>query len=241
MEPIKVEMTDTPVTPAPEAQKPAATEPKSEPKYVKFEDLEKVNQSINNTREWNNRKISSLEQKIDQLLSQGKKPEAKEAQDDLDDLVTKNWQLGVEKVAERVVDRKLASTQAQTKEQQELQELEQSKRKVLERHPELNDPDSPKTREFLKVLDENPRWKSYTDGPLIAMREMENRIKPSGTIESGDNMRETRSKATSIPKGTSTNQRGKYSLTAQDMEFCKINGINPESYKHYRGQREVEA
>ena len=240
-EPMKIEMTDTPeVQVTPEPQKPVAETPKVEPKYVKLEDLEKVNQAINNTREWNTRKISSLEQKIDQLLSQGKKPEAEKVQDDLDELVTKNWQLGVEKVAERVVERKLASTQAQTKEQQELVELESSKRKALEVHPELADPDSEKTKVFLKVLEENPRWKSYTDGPIIAMREMENRLKSHGTIEVGE-QKESRAKATSIPKGVSTNQRGKYTLTPQDVEFCKINGINPESYKQFKGQREVEA
>ena len=241
MDGIKIEMTDQPVGAAPEPQKPEAkVEPKPEPKYVRLEELEKVNQAINNTREWNTRKISGLEEKIDKLLAATPKP-VSTGDPDLDELVQRDWKAGVREVARKEIEDYSKKTQVITIQQQELTELDRNKRTAIEKHPELNDPLSEKSKTFIKVLDENPRWKNYTDGPIIAMREMENRLNLHGSIESGDKMKDTRARATSIPKGTSTNQRGKYSLTAQDIDFCKLNGINPESYKQFKGQTQVEA
>lgn len=239
-EPMKIEIVETPNQPAPEPQKPIAKE-SVEPKYVKLEDLEKVNQAINNTRGWNERKWNEVNEKVDKILSSIPKP-VSTGEPDLDELVQKDWKAGVKKVVEQVMSEQSQVTAKQTQAQIEAQILEESKSRVLERHKELNDPDHPKTKEFLKVLEENPDFKVNPRGPLLAAYEMENRLKSYGNIESGDTtVKETRARATSIPKGSPTNQKGSYSLSKQDMEFCKLNGINPESYKQYRGQREVGA
>lgn len=221
-----------------EAQKPP--EKKEEPKYVKYEELEaeraRSNKLIENTREYYNRKFAEMK---DEILSEVR-PKSKESKDDLDELVQKDWKLGVEKVVENVLTRQSQANAVLTEEQRTTQLLEESKKRVMDKHKELSDPDSEKTKLFLKVLDENPDFKTNPRGPMLAAYEMENRLNSHGNIESGDKkVKEIRARASSIPSGTSPGNKGGYTMTRQDMDFCRLNNINPENYKRYKGQSEA--
>src|SRR3990167_4634564 len=195
-------------TPVPEAQKPLVDKVvKEEPKYVRLEDLEKVNQAINNTRDYNNRKLEEINQKLERLIP---KPIEKAA-DDLEELVQKDWKMGVEKVVERVLTRQTEKTNAESQAQFEARIRQESIEKAMTKHPELNDPTSEKAKEFQKVLQENPDYVTNPRGPLLTAYEMENRLNSRGNINSGgEKVKEARSRATSVPAGTSPNNRGAY-------------------------------
>ena len=238
---IKVEVTETQGSKVEEPQKVAQATPvkTEEPKYVKIEDLEKINQSIRNTREYNDRKLNEIKEQIERLVP---KPVEK-APDDLDELVQKDWKAGVTKVVEGVLTQHNQRTQAQTADQIEARLRQESINKVMERHKELADSDSEKTKVFLKVLEDNPDFKQNPRGPLLAAYEMENRLKSNDTINSVERAsqvsKETRSRAAGVPAGTSTGNKSAYSLSKADMDFCRHNNINPENYKKYRGMKEV--
>ncbi len=225
--------------PAPEAQKPVAEKPKEEPKYVRLEDLEKVNQAINNTREYNNRQLAEIKDEIKKLVP---KP-ISTGEPDLDELVQKDWRAAVERVTESVLSRQQAKHEAETEAQRTARILEESKEKVFAKHPELSDPNSPKTKEFLKVIEENPDFRTNPRGPVLAAYEMENRLKEHGKLELGEQKVEkvVRSRAASVPAGTSPSGTKIYTLSKADMDFCRLNGINPENYKRLKGQREASA
>lgn len=238
---MKVEITEGTVKPE-DSQKvaPAAPVKTEEPKYVRLEDLEKINQSIKNTREYNDRKLNELGEKLDRLIPKASEPKL----DDLDELVQKDWKAGVAKVVEGVLTQQNQRNQALTAEQMEARLRQDSINKVVERHKELNDPDSEKTKIFQKVLDENPDYKSNPRGPLLAAYEMENRLKSHDTINSADRteraqVKDTRSRAAGVPQGSSAGTKSAYLLSRADMDFCKLNNINPENYKKYRGIKEA--
>lgn len=239
---IKVEVTETIGSKVEEPQKQAPVEVKKteEPKYVRVEDLEKVNQAINNTREYNTRKLQEINDKLERLMP---KPVVT-GDEDLDELVQRDWKMGIQKMVEKTIEKKQQMTEAQTNEQRVAQILEESKSKVMSKHPELSDPENPKTKEFLKVLDENPDFRTNPRGPLLAAYEMENRLKAHDTLNSKETKvpnqgKEQRSRAASVPAGTSPAQKSSYSLSKADMDFCRLNNINPENYKKYRGMKEV--
>lgn len=239
---IKVEVTETIGSKVEEPQKaaPVAAPVKAEePKYVRIEDLERVNQSIKNTREYNDRKLNEISEKLEKLIP---KPVEK-APDDLDELVQKDWKAGVRGVARELMEEERHRASVVTEEQKVANLLADAKNRVMTKHPELNDPESPKAKEFLKVLDENPDFRTNPRGPLLAAYEMENRLKGHDTIESKERPvdKQVRAKAASVPAGTSPGSKGSYSLSKADMDFCRHNNINPENYKRFRGQKEARA
>lgn len=242
---MKVEIDDTLANKPLESQKAEVTPPvevkKEEPKYVRLEDLEKVNQAINNTRDYNNRKLDEINQKLERLIPKPVEPKP----DDLDELVQKDWKMGVRKVVESVMTEQTAKTQAESQEQFESRIRQESIKKVMERHKELNDPTSDKAKEFQKVLEENPDFVTNPRGPLLTAYEMENRLNSRATIDSRETKvnqvsKEARSRAAGVTSGTSPSGKSNYSLSKQDMDFCKLNNINPENYKRFKGMREAQ-
>lgn len=239
----KVEIVETQGNqPAPEPQKVAPATPvkTEEPKYVRIEDLEKVNQSIANTRDYHNRRFNEVLEKLEKLTP---KPVEK-VPDDLDKIVQENWQAGVEGVVERVLTRREVKTQAETQTQFESRIRQESINKLMERHKELADPNSEKSLEVKKILEEHPDYVNNPRGPLLTAYELENRLQARGNINNGGENKvnkEVRARAAGIPAGTSPANKGNYSLSKQDMDFCRLNGINPENYKRNKSLREVQA
>ncbi len=225
-----------------ESQKPVAEKPKEEPKYVRLEDLEKVNQAINNTREYNNRQLAEINSKIDKALSAIPKP-VSTGEPELDELVQTDWKAAVARVTQDELRKAREAQNAETEAQRTARILEESKEKVFAKHPELSDPNSLKTKEFLRVIEENPDFRTNPRGPVLAAYEMENRLKEHGKLELGEQkvIKEVRSRAASIPAGTSPEATKAYTLSKADLDFCRLNGINPENYKKLKGQREARA
>ena len=228
-------------TPTPEPQKvaeKAAPAKAEEQKYVRLEDLEKVNQAINNTRDYNNRKLEEINQKLEKLIPKPVEPKP----DDLDELVQRDWKAGVKEVVKGVLSEQTSRVNAETAAQTEERIRKDSLDKVVSRHKELTDSTSEKYIEFHKVLAENPDFVTNPRGPLLTMYEMENRLKDRGNIELGEKAtqtKEARSKAAQVPSGTSPGNRSNYSMSKQDLDFCRLNNINPENYKRLKGQREA--
>lgn len=224
------------------AQEPQKTEvkaaPVQEPKYVRLEDLEKVNQAINNTRDYNNRKLQEINEKLEKLIPKAPEPKP----DDLDELVQKDWKLGVREVVKSVLTEHSAKKEAESAEQFEARIRQESISKVMSAHPDLSDPSSEKAKTFQKVLEENPDFVTNPRGPILTMYEMQNRLNQHGNINTGGEKvsKEVRSRATSVPAGTSPSGKSNYSLSKQDMDFCRLNGINPENYKKLKGLKEAQ-
>ena len=244
---IKVEMTEGKETTPEVVQKPAEVvaevKQTEEPKYVKLEDLDKINQALNNTREYNNRKLAEINEKLEKLIPKAVEPKG----DELDELVQKDWKAGVKEVTRQVLEEDRKRQTVQTEEQKVALILEQSKAKVMAKHPELSDPNSEKSQEFLKVLEENQDFRTNPRGPLLAAYEMEQRIKSHGNVEPEPKEarvvaqeRVARGKGAGIPAGTSPARgNGTITLTRAQMDFCRHNGINPENYKKNLGLMEA--
>lgn len=164
--------------------------------------------------------------------------EVPQTEEEWDALVKKNWKVAVDLRA-IVNARKIYSDEKTLNESNKT--MEESKQRVAARHPELLDPSSEKTKVFLQVLAENPDFKSHPKGPIFAMREMEDRleslgykrediVKASAAAQKEENLRQSRVVISSTRGRTPDATERKVTLTASDMEFCKINGIDPKEY-----------
>lgn len=234
--------------------------PKDEPKYVRVEDLEAINKAINNTRGWNERKISNLEAKIDQLLkgNQPAQPQPKsEPLTEWEEKLQKDWKGTVEELADARLEAKLKQREEQARIQAEQyrtsQLLEENKRKVLERHKELNDEGSQKAEIYRQVIQERPEYLTNPFGPVLAMRDMEDRLREQGHVDEvvkpivqKEVARQVRTNGTSVAKGSSNPSGQKtVTLTRDQKDFCDANGIKYENFAKYATmidkKREVEA
>jgi hypothetical protein len=120
--------------------------------------------------------------------------------------------------------------------------LEKNKARVLERHPELNDNMSEKSRIFLNILSTHPDYVNHPNGPIYAMRDMEDHMetvlgyKPSDIVTAEkngaqrENQRQHRivlNKGGGKPPGSGENT---VTLTKDESDFCKLQGIDPKEY-----------
>lgn len=119
--------------------------------------------------------------------------------------------------------------------------LEKHKKVVSEKHPELNDDTSEKTKIYLQVLEENPRYLTDPKGPIHAMRDMEDRMRELGYPEdevvaaekrgaARERKRQDRVTLTSQKGRHTSNSDRKVQLTKDEVEFCKFNDIDPKEY-----------
>ena len=116
--------------------------------------------------------------------------------------------------------------------------MEKNSQEVISRHPELEDTASEKTQIFQDILNNNPRWRSSPDGPLLTMYGMERELRKrgydvEGTIkEKVENEKErvVRATATSLSASRATTTGNKIVLTREQKEFCDQNGVSYEDY-----------
>mgnify|MGYP001562923505 CR=1 FL=1 len=215
---------------------------KEEPKYASAEDIQKINDAIRNTREWNTRKISSFEEKLDNFIASQAPKEPEKPADEWEEKLNKDWKGTVRELsrievqeilkAEREIERKRVELEHST------QLLESNKQKVLERHPELEDMTSEKARVYQQVINENPSYISNSFGPVLAMRDMEDRLRADGKFMDApakkaiDKEVERRGRvgATAVKPGANGTGNEKVVLTKEDREFCDQNNIKYERY-----------
>lgn len=231
--------------------------PKDEPKYVRVEDLERINQAINNTRGWNERKVASLEQKIDQLLKGNQPQQKSEPPTEWDEKLQKNWKGTVEELADARLEQKLKEREEKSKIEQEQVRitnlLEQNKISVLKKHPELSEGGSQKAEIYQQVIQERPEYLNNPFGPVLAMRDMEDKLREQGIYDEPTKqavqkevVRQARTNGAGIPKGSANPSASKtITLTKEQKEFCDANGLKYESYGKsvamLANRREVEA
>ena len=160
--------------------------------------------------------------------------------DKYDKIAQKDWKKAVRELgreeAEGVIRKEHEARLQQNQKFQREQELSDSKKIVLEAYPDIEDIETPEGREYLKVIQEDTRILSNTNGPEIAMARMERRLKNQGITPSaiaGDIKQEadkevdrrSRAQAGLQPKGR-TVQSNKVTLTNAEKEHCDRMGIS---------------
>jgi len=122
------------------------------------------------------------------------------------------------------------------------EELDKSKAKVLQRHPELNDNDSEKAKIFLQVLNNNPDYVNHPKGPIYAMRDMEEHMetvlgyKHSDIVSaerSGAKREKDRQHRIVLNKGggkVPAGGKNTVTLSKDEAEFCKLQGLDPKEF-----------
>jgi hypothetical protein len=118
--------------------------------------------------------------------------------------------------------------------------MEESKQRVLSRHPELNDDNSEKTQIYRMVLDKNPEYLTMSKGPVLAMRDMEEEMETRGYTREqifDSSKAVARNEATRVTRGALTGggrmpeKSGRtVQLSKDDLEFCKNNDLDPKDY-----------
>jgi hypothetical protein len=122
--------------------------------------------------------------------------------------------------------------------------LEDSKQRVLSRHPELNDTNTEKSQIYLSILDKNPEYLTMSKGPVLAMRDMEEEMEARGyTREQIFDSKKViaRNEAARVNRGALTGggrmpekQGRTVQLSKDDLEFCKTQGLDPKDYARER-------
>ena len=125
---------------------------------------------------------------------------------------------------------------------QSTQALEKAKARMLERHPELDDNTSEKSRIFLNILSTNPDYVNHPNGPIYAMKDMEDHMetvlgyKRSDIVtaeKQGAQRESQRQHRIVLNKGGGKTPGGGervVTLTKDENEFCKLQGIDPKEY-----------
>ena len=156
-----------------------------------------------------------------------------------DALADKDWKKAVDLRSNMNAQQVLAANKEAAKSQEQ---LEKAKLKVLERHPELNDNNSEKSKIFLDILNKNPDYINHPKGPIYAMRDMEDHMETVLGYKRGDIVSAERSGAKReserqhrivLNKGggkTPPGNKNTVTLTKEEAEFCKLQGLDPKEF-----------
>lgn len=209
-------------------------EPKQDPLRNKVYAQDRILAKLQKDQLEKDAKIAELEAK---LIPE---PEV-ENLDELDKLAQKDWKGAVRKLARqeaeaiRKVDQQ--KIQADTLERERKQVLAESERKVLEKYPELNEPTSEHSQIWWEKLNQNPRWRTSPDGPILVMREMEDELRSRGydigqkvtKAVKQEQVRLANANATTL-ESTRSKSSNKVVLSKEQREFCEANGLSYEVY-----------
>ncbi len=159
--------------------------------------------------------------------------------DEWNQLAQTDWRLAVDM---RAHERAQEIIQASSNIAKSNSILEESKKKVLDRHPELANGESEKAKIYMKIIQENPQYLTDPRGPVHAMRDMEEYMEDvlgyerseiiSARREGADKerMRLNRTALVSSAGRTAMKPGNTVVLSKDDLEFCKFNGIDPKEY-----------
>lgn len=225
-----------------EAVKPVVKQEKQEEaQYASLDELQKIQKQLNGLS-YIGRKFDEMARKIDSLSANPNPgPVVNPAdQDEYDKLVEKDWKAAVRKLAqEEAASLRQKEREEEARRQMEAKQLtalEQSKKTVLDRYPDLKDETSEVAQKFKEVVAKHPEYISNEYGPILAMREMEEELRSEGKLDNFSKKvvdkeveRRARTGATSIPKGAAPSS-GKTTLTPEERRFCEFNGIKYETY-----------
>lgn len=154
-----------------------------------------------------------------------------------DALARTDWQAAVD-LRSIINARKVADEVRQV--EKTSRSLDESKNKVLQRHPELADRNTEKGKIYMNILDKNPEYLTMTKGPILAMRDMEDEMEALGYTKEqifDTKKAANQDEATRVNRGALTaggrmpQKTGRtVQLSKDDMEFCKTQGIDPVDY-----------
>jgi hypothetical protein len=155
-----------------------------------------------------------------------------------DALAKQDWKKAVDLRSTIQAENKIATS---ANENEFNKTMADSQSKVLLRHPELNDPQSEKSKVFRNIVTANPEYTTQRKGPLLAMYEMEDYMvntlgkKREDVVKAETKAREDESARRDRVQLTSTTGRNltegnKVTVTKDEMEFCKLQGIDPKVY-----------
>lgn len=224
-------------------------------KYVSTDEFEKVRKQLNGLS-YLGRKFDEVVRKIDSLQStrtnsslSDEDTASSSDKDDMDELLKKDWKSAVKKLAaeeaRELLKKEREEAQLEQMRQGKVGVLERNKQIVREKYPDLDDPDSETSQRYLKVLQSDPSLISNEYGPVEAMRRMEEELRNEGKIidepikrkVNEEVERRTRINTTSIPRGTSQPSTNKVTLTREEQEICRHNGIRFEDYARIKKSR----
>lgn len=241
---VSVDETKNPNTPEPEKKEPTKVEApdiKAELENYKKDMEKKLNASF-----YTQRKIEEQLGEISKKLTPQQRPSNPEVpKDEWDEKMQKDWKGTIFEMAE-----KRAEATYQKLREKELQEekdrsekskreklLNENMRKVLERHPELDEMDSDKTVLYRQIVEANPDYTTNPFGPVLAMRDMEDRLRsegkwidePTKKVVEKEVIRQTRTNGTQTPQGTRTNTKT-VTLSKDEREYCDRHNMKYEEF-----------
>jgi hypothetical protein len=219
---------------------------KEEPKYVRVEDLESIRKA-QNASFYRSRQIEDRINEIAKSLEENRSAQVtlrdnKNSDDPWEKKLQENWKGTVEELAElkfrELEQRREQERLVQAERERKSNLLNENKKKVIERHPELFDEESEKAAIYKQVLESNKDYLTDPFGPVLAMRDMEDALREQGkwvdpvtkNIVDREVSRQARTGAGQLPNGTHRASATKHVLSKDDKEFCDQNGINYESY-----------
>ena len=218
--------------------------PKEEPKLP--QDISKLHNTIayqNRKLEQAMRKLEETQAQIASLREQRVAPVSQDV-DEIEEIAKRDWKLGVKKVVEGDIESKVQEILAKRDlAQQELNskkakedDLEKSKKRVIEKYPSIEDPNSEEQRIYLDVINEDDSLLRNVHGPEIAMYRMEERLRGMGRVPKGvqpmvdkEVNRLARAGASSVV-GRQASSNGKVTLSKDQKEFCDHYKIPYDQY-----------
>ena len=224
-----------------------------EPKYVRAEDLNEAIRKSNAAFFAEQRKTQA---RLDEI-AQGIKPKAPDVpQDEWDEKIQKDWKGTVRELArleaQELRKQEIETQRVRDEETKSSQLLENNKRTVMQRHPELEDVSSEKYMLFRQIVEKTPDYKTNPFGPVLAMRDMEDELRsqgklidePTKKIVDNEVNRRARTSATVVPNGNGSSVN-KIVLTKDEKQYCDDHRIKYETFASTKQklstQREIEA
>lgn len=206
---------------------------------------------LNNTIAYQTRQLERAMKELAEVRQQMAKPQNLPRPegvqpDEIDEIAQKDWKLGVKRVVEKDIEAKVQELfQKREEAQAELNrrnaaesELDKSKKRVIERYPNIEDTSTEESKLYLEVINEDNSLLRNIHGPEIAMYRMEERMKQRGIVPPSvrpvvdrEAQRLARVGASSVigrTNGTKT-----FDLTMEQKEFCKHHNISQDVYKKH--------
>lgn len=209
-----------------EVAKPAKQDPITNKVYAHDRILSNVQKSIEELKNIMLSNASSIS------------PAQEEKLDELDKLAQTDWKAAVSKIVEarthEILDKERKQIETQKVQEESSQIMEKNATFVTSKHAELNDATSEKAQIFQEVLNNNPRWRTSPDGPLLTMYAMEDELRKRGYQVDGVAEKKPEANrvipASGLPSSRPVNTGNKIVLTREQREFCEQNGLSYEDY-----------
>jgi len=163
-----------------------------------------------------------------------------------DALARQDWQTAVDLrsiIKSREVQAETRKVETYTK------TMEEAKQRVLDRHPELADATTEKGRIYLEILEKNPEYLTMAKGPVLAMRDMEDEMEARGFSQDQIHITKrvlTQNEAARVSRGALTGAgrmpektSRTVTLSKDDLEFCKTQGLDPKEYAKEKLENEA--